>query len=61
MDIKALLVGTGKAWFYMVALVITLWVFCGFETPIQTDITGVLAAGAIVRHFVDREQDKQSK
>lgn len=58
---KATFIGIGKAYFHMGMLVLTLWVLRGFETPTHTDIIGVLAVGAILRHFIDREEDKQSK
>lgn len=56
---KETFIGIGKACLYMTILVLTFWVFKGFETPTQLDIVGVLAVGAIIRHFVDKEQLKK--
>lgn len=53
---KEILIGTVKACLYMGALIGVCWAFNGFETPTQIDIVGVLAVGAILRHYVDKEQ-----
>lgn len=58
---KATFIGIGKAAIYIIALLFVLWVLSGFETPTRTDIATLLAIGAITKHFVDREEDKQSK
>ena len=56
---KETFIGIGKACLYMSILVLTFWVLKGFETPTQLDIAGVLAVGAICRHFVDKEEEKK--
>ena len=56
---EEILIGIGKACLYMTILVLTLWVLSGFETPTQLDIVGVLAVGAIIMHFVDKEEKKR--
>ena len=43
----------------MGAVIGVYWVFNGFKTLAQIDIIGVLAVGAILRHFVDKEQLKK--
>lgn len=35
------------------------WTLNGFKTLAQIDIIGVLAVGAIIRHYVDKEQLKK--
>ena len=49
-------IGTAKACLYMGVLIGTCWALNGFKTLAQIDIVGVLAVGAILRHFVDKEQ-----
>ena len=56
---KEVFIGIGKACLYMTTLVLTFWVLTGFETPTQLDIAGVLAVGAIIKHFVDKEKNKK--
>lgn len=56
---KEILIGIGKACLYMTILVLTFWVLRRFETPTQLEIVGVLAIGAIIRHFVDKEKIKK--
>ena len=56
---KEVFIGTAKACFYMGALIVTCWALNGFKTLAQIDIVGVLAVGAILRHFVDKEQLKK--
>ena len=58
---KELLVGTVKACLYMGTLIGVCWVFNGFKTLAQIDIIGVMAVGAILRHFVDKEQFKSNQ
>jgi len=55
---RKIFIGTGKACLYMATLVLVFWVLTGFEKPTQIDIAGLLAVGAIIRHFVDKEQLK---
>ena len=55
---KELFIGTAKACIYIGMLIGMCWVLSGFETPTQLDIVGVLAVGAIVKHFVDKEEGK---
>ena len=54
---KEIFIGIGKACLYMTILVLTFWVLKGFETPTQLEIADVLAVGAIIRHFVDKEKN----
>ena len=56
---KELFIGTAKACLFMGTLIGAYWALNGFETPTQIDIIGVLAVGAIVRHFVDKEELKK--
>ena len=56
---KELLIGTAKACLYIGTLIGVYWVLKGFKTPAQIDIIGVLAVGAILRHFVDKERLKK--
>ena len=56
---KEIFIGTAKACLYMGAVIGVYWVFNGFKTLAQIDIIGVLAVGAILRHFVDKEQLKK--
>ena len=43
----------------MGTLIGVYWVFNGFKTLAQIDIVGILAVGAILRHFVDKEEEKK--
>ena len=56
---KEIFIGTAKACLYMGTLIGVYWVLKGFKTLEQIDIIGVLAVGAILRHFVDKEQLKK--
>ena len=56
---KEIFIGTAKACLYIGTLIGMYWVFNGFKTLAQIDITGVLAVGAILRHFIDKEQLKK--
>lgn len=56
---KEILIGTIKACLYIGTLIGVYWVLNGFKTLTQIDIIGVLAVGAILRHFVDKEQLKK--
>ena len=56
---KEILIGTVKACLYMGILIGVYWVLNGFKTIAQIDIVGVLAIGAILRHYVDKEQLKK--
>ena len=56
---KEILIGTAKACLFMGTLIGVCWVLNGFKTLAQIDIVGVLAAGAILRHFVDKEEEKK--
>lgn len=53
---KEILIGTVKACLYMGTLIGVYWALNGFKTYAQIDIVGVLAVGAILRHFIDKEQ-----
>ena len=55
---KEIIIGIGKACLYMGVLIGMYWALNGFNTPSQVDIVGILAIGAIVRHFVDKEKEK---
>lgn len=55
---KEILIGTVKACLYIGTLIGVYWVFNGFKTLAQNDIIGVLAVGSILRHFVDKEINK---
>lgn len=55
---KSIFVGTCKAALYMAGLIFTQWAITGFGTLERIDIVGVLAVGAILRHFVDKEETK---
>lgn len=52
---KKILIGTVKAWLYMCVLIGIYCTLNGFKTPSQVDVVGVLAVGAILKHFVDKE------
>ena len=56
---KEIFIGTAKACIYMGTLIGVYWVLNGFKTLAQIDIVGVLAVGAILRHYVDKEQLKK--
>lgn len=56
---KEILIGTVKACLYMGMLIGVCWAFNGFERPTQIDIVGVLAVGAILRHFIDKEEERK--
>lgn len=55
---KEILIGTAKACLYIGALIGVYWVLNGFKLA-QIDIVGVVAVGAILRHFIDKEQLKK--
>ena len=56
---KETLIGIVKACLYMGTLIGVWWALNGFKTLAQIDIVGVLAVGAILRHFVDKEEEKR--
>lgn len=56
---KEVLIGTVKACLYMGTLIGVYWILNGFKTLAQIDIIGVMAVGAILRHYVDKEQLKK--
>lgn len=56
---REIFIGIGKALDYMMVIVLAFLVLTGFKTPTQVDITSVLAVGAIVIHFVDKEKNKK--
>jgi len=56
---KEIFIGTVKACIYMGTLIGVYWVLNGFKTLAQIDIVGVVAVGAILRHFIDKEQLKK--
>lgn len=56
---KEMFIGICKACLYMTILVLTFWVLKGFEAPTQLEIADLLAVGAIIRHFVDKEKIKK--
>lgn len=56
---KEMVIGTVKACLYIGTLIGVYWVLNGFKTPAQIDIVGILAVGAILRHFIDKEQLKK--
>lgn len=56
---KEILIGTIKACLYIGTLIGVCWALNGFKTLAQIDIIGVLSVGAILRHFVDKEQLKK--
>lgn len=58
-SMKSILVGTCKAALYMAGLIFLQWAITGFGTLERIDIVGVLAVGAILRHFVDKEENKR--
>ena len=55
---EEIFIGTVKACLYMVTLIGVYWALNGFKTPAQIDIVGILAVGAILRHFIDKEENK---
>ena len=58
-EILKILIGTVKACLYIGTLIGVFWVLNGFKTLAQIDIVGVVAIGAILRHFIDKEQLKK--
>lgn len=56
---KEMFIGTAKACLYMGSLIGMYWALSGFKTLAQIDIVGVVAVGAILRHFIDKEQLKK--
>ena len=56
---KEIFIGTAKACLYMGTLIGVYWTLNGFKTLAQIDIVGILAIGAIVGHFVDKEEQKK--
>lgn len=56
---KEILIGTAKACLYIGTLIGVCWALNGFKTLAQLDVIGVLAVGAILRHFIDKEQLKK--
>ena len=55
---KEIFIGIGEACLYIGTLIGVCWALNGFKTLAQIDIIGVLAVGAILRHFVDKEKEK---
>jgi hypothetical protein len=58
---KEMFIGTAKACLYIGTLIGVYWVLSGFKTLAQIDIVGVVAVGAILRHFIDKEQLKSNQ
>lgn len=56
---KEIYIGTAKACLYMGTIIGIYLALNGFKTPAQIDIIGILAVGAILRHFIDKEQLKK--
>lgn len=56
---KEILIGTVKACLYIGTIIGVFWALNGFKTLAQIDVISVLAVGAILRHFVDKEQIKK--
>jgi len=56
---KEIFIGTAKACLFMGTLIGVYWALNGFKTLTQIDIAGVLAVGAILRHYVDKEELKK--
>ena len=56
---KEIFIGTAKAGLYIGTLIGVYWALNGFKTLTQIDIVGVVAVGAILRHFIDKEQLKK--
>lgn len=56
---KEILIGTVKDCLYIGTLIGVFWALNGFKTLTQIDIIGVMAVGAILRHFIDKEQLKK--
>ena len=56
---REMFIGTAKACLFMGTLIGAYWVLNDFKTLAQIDIIGILAVGAILRHFVDKEQLKK--
>ena len=58
---KQIFIGTLKACLYIARLLLVYWLINGFEMLTLIDVVGVLSVGAILKHFIDREEDKQIK
>ena len=56
---KEICIGAAKACLYMGELIGVYWALTGFKTLELINIVGLLAVGAILRHFVDKEQIKK--
>lgn len=56
---KEIFIGTAKACLYMGTLIGIYWALNGFKTLALIDIIGVIAVGAVLRHFVDKEELKK--
>lgn len=56
---KEIFIGTAKACLYIGTLIGVYWALNEFKTLAKIDVVGVMAVGAIVRHFVDKEQIKK--
>lgn len=56
---KEILIGTVKACLYMGALIGVYEALNGFKPPSHIDIISILAVGAIVIHFIDKEEKKK--
>ena len=56
---KEIFIGTTKACLYIGALIGVCRALNGFKTLAQIDIVGVVAVGAMLRHFIDKEQLKK--
>jgi len=56
---KGIFIGTAKACLYIGILIGVYWALNGFKTLAQIDIVGVMAVGAILRHFIDAEEKKR--
>ena len=56
---KEIYIGTAKACLCMGTLIGAYWALNGFKTLAQIDIIGVIAVGAILRHYIDKEQLKK--
>ena len=57
---KEIFIGTAKACLYMGTLIGIYWALNGFKTPSQIDIIGVVAVGAVLRHYIDKEQSDET-
>jgi hypothetical protein len=56
---KGIFIGTAKACLYIGILIGVYWALNGFKTLAQIYIIGVMAVGAILRHYIDKEQLKK--